>query len=855
MLLLAGELHAQFSTERSALSNLQKQKWERAYEQTKKILQKDSVNAVARYVIARYFFAANNPAFQVDSAHQYVTRALHDYTLSPSKEREKMKRFPLDSIIIIRLGERIDSVGFSRAQRLNTEQAYIYFLKNFPSAQQCSRASELRDKAAFEDARKINTYQAFETYISRYPQAQEITEAKALYEKLLFEDKTRDKRLFSYKAFLQTYPQTTYRHEVERNIFEIATAPGTLESYAAYVEQYPQSSYANKARAILYHLLSEEQQAQPLPAALQSDSINQLYQLERLYLVPFFHKNAFGFMDAEGHEVIPAESEDLDPLYRCGNIDEDVLVLPGKVVSRNGGLVYRGEVTSVEDLGAGFLLIENQTCTKVIHKTGFNPGDPCVDEAKVLDGKLLAIKKNNRWSIRTFTGRQLLGFDWDDIAVTGNVVILHRDHKYWLATTDAVSATADQVPLKLKDAFEEVKPWPNGMIWARAGKYEGVFDQQLQVYIPFNEQNLLPAFFGGVAHVASQWSLYNNKGESTGAYDTMMMSKPWVAAKSVTGWRLLEPLNYFTNTQRYDSVFFAGTLAIGIRNDSLLIYSAGRMSPVLRVKRPARIEFIPGQDSSAFFLLQQGDKKILFNREAQKILAVSYDHIQHVGRNIFMVTKKDKKGLITADGKILLPAEYDAIGSLNERTVSLLKARKFGLFDVHWKKLVKPEYSKNLSEYTPAVLIALKGGWYGFIDWNNKPISGFEFSEIQPWSDSLAWVRKNQLWMLYNLKLRKVVLDNVKRIRLIQNKPEEKIAIIQRDKDYGVIHNKRGIVIPLNFSDIVNVGSSDRPLYFTEKHVEEASVFVVIYYNSEGKMLRKEVYEHDDYERIYCPEP
>ncbi|HEY9049041.1 MAG TPA: WG repeat-containing protein [Ohtaekwangia sp.] len=854
-MLLAGSLRAQFSTERSAISNLSKQRWERVYEPLRKVLKKDSINATARYVMARYFFTAGNPAFQVDSAHQYITDALHNYTLSPLKEREKMKRFPLDSIIIIRLSERIDSAAFSRAQKINTEEAYIFFLKSFSTAMQQGQAVALRDEAAFHAARKENTYQAFDFFIGKYPQAQQVTEAKALYEKLLYEDKTHDKRLQSYKTFLQMYPQTPHRAEVERNIFEIATASGTLQSFADYVEQYPQSTYANKARAIVYHLLPEEQQARPLPATLQSDSINHVYQLERLYLVPFLHKNAFGFMDAEGREVIAAESEDLDPIYRCGNIDEDVLVLPGKVVSRDGSLVYKGEVKSVDDLGAGFLLIENERCTKVIHKTGFNPGDPCVDDATVLSGKLLAIKKDNHWSVRTFTGRQLLGFDWDEITVTGDVVILRRDRKYWLVTTDAISATADQVPLKLKDAFEEVKPWPNGRVWARAGKFEGVFDQHLQVYIPFREQNLYSTFFGGVARTTSQWSMFNYNGEVSGIYDTVVVNKPWVAARSVAGWRLAEPLYHPSIASLYDSVIFAGTLAIGMRNDSMLVFRENQTHPLLKVKGPARIEFIPGQDSSSFFLLEQGDKKILFNHKGQKLFLLAFDRIQYAGKNIFIVTKKDKKGLVTTDGKPLLPVEYDAIGSLSEGTVSLLKARKFGLFDVVQKKLVKPEYSKNLSAYTPTVLVAMKGGLFGFIGWDNKPISAFEFSDIKPWSDSLVWGKKGTSWILYNLKTRKVALDNIKSIHLITDKPEEKLAIIQQDDDYGVIHNKRGIVIPLNFTDIVNVGSADRPMYFTEKHVEEASIFVVIYYNSEGKLLRKEVYEHDDYERIYCSEP
>jgi hypothetical protein len=50
----------------------------------------------------------------------------------------------------------------------------------------------------------------------------------------------------------------------------------------------------------------------------------------------------------------------------------------------------------------------------------------------------------------------------------------------------------------------------------------------------------------------------------------------------------------------------------------------------------------------------------------------------------------------------------------------------------------------------------------------------------------------------------------------------------------------------------VNVGSSEKPLYFTEKHLEEASVFVVIYHDDKGQILRKEIYDQEDYDRIYC---
>ncbi|HTJ53528.1 MAG TPA: hypothetical protein VL443_28935, partial [Cyclobacteriaceae bacterium] len=44
------EIRAQVSTERSALSNIHKQKWDKVESQLIKVIKKDSVNAVARYV-------------------------------------------------------------------------------------------------------------------------------------------------------------------------------------------------------------------------------------------------------------------------------------------------------------------------------------------------------------------------------------------------------------------------------------------------------------------------------------------------------------------------------------------------------------------------------------------------------------------------------------------------------------------------------------------------------------------------------------------------------------------------------------------------------------------------------------
>jgi hypothetical protein len=179
---------------------------------------------------------------------------------------------------------------------------------------------------------------------------------------------------------------------------------------------------------------------------------------------------------------------------------------------------------------------------------------------------------------------------------------------------------------------------------------------------------------------------------------------------------------------------------------------------------------------------------------------------------------------------------------------------QFGLFSVKGGKLINPEYGKNIVQYNGEVLTGYKQGAWGFIDWQNKPIGKFEFEEIQYWNDSLALVKKDAEWMMMDIKKRLVVFGGIKTVKYIRDSPEEKLVIVNIDGKFGVLSNIKGVVIPINFTDLVNVGSADAPVFFTEKHVEEASVFVVIYYSGAGKFLRKEVYEADDYERIYCSE-
>ncbi len=79
------------------------------------------------------------------------------------------------------------------------------------------------------------------------------------------------------------------------------------------------------------------------------------------------------------------------------------------------------------------------------------------------------------------------------------------------------------------------------------------------------------------------------------------------------------------------------------------------------------------------------------------------------------------------------------------------------------------------------------------------------------------------------------MLDRIKNYAVVKDSPEEKVFIIRQDNSFGVISSIRGTIIPIQYSDVINLGSKDTPLYFTERNIEEARISVVIYFDHQGK--------------------
>lgn len=838
----------QIAAERSAFSNLERKKWSAAKSKLDKALAKDSTNAGVLYVLAHYYAVGDNPNFQIDSANVYAHTAATSFAHANEQERERLSKIPVDSLIILNFIKKIDSAAFARAKTINTESAYAHFLANFPSSEDQARALELQYEAAFIDALKENSYEAFGYFLEHYPNTSRAREAQTRYDQLLFEAKTKDKKLVSYRRFVAEYPMSSYKAIAEQLILIVSTADGELQSYKNFVNEYPTSSAAKWARNILFHLYLEYDLSISDEPLLDSDSIQSVYDERNMYLVPFLQQNKFGFMDNTGKTVITADENELDPAYLCGALTNDVLLLEGKVVSKNNKILFKGDGHEMSDLGFGFIEVITDSCVMVLHKSGRLLASQCGLAAKMVAGKFLAVELADGWHLFTLTMVSISTKAWQEVEALNGFVGLKKDDQWLVTTPEALADVINGEQLKTSTGYDALTPWTRDLMRVAKDTDEGVIDNQLNMVIPMGEHQLTQDFYGIQIKNSEGVKFYNAISGSSEIFDDAKVQQPWVATKKVKTWKLFDVLNKEYLSGSYDSIQFAGMFAVGLTADSMVVHFKSNIATAF--KRGA-FDFIPSKDTTAYIWVADGEKKTLLDAKGQPLFTYVFDKITYNEQGLFVVDKKGKKGLLDFNGRLLLPIEYDAIGDIKNGTIPLLRGGKFGTYLLASKMEIKPVYDKNLKPYNDHYLIACKG-LCTLITLDNKPISKFEFDNIVYWNDSATLVKKSAGWMVMNIKTQTAKIENISQYKMVLNHDDERVAIIQQNNMYGVISSKRGVVIPATFTDIVDIGTATQPLYFTEKNVEEAGLSVVIYYDANGKLIHRQALEDDEYERIYC---
>lgn len=832
--------------ERKALTALQNEKWETARQILAKVFRKDTARAETWYVSAVAYSLPQNPRYQLDSAHRHWHRAELLMRAAKAREQDRMRRVPVDSLRLYRLRNHIDSLAFLEAQSRHSVQAYQKFVHDFSQAPQVARATELMHEVGYLDALRLNTYTAYAAYLELFPASARASEARERYERRLFEARTSEGRLAQYELFIREFPQSPYRAEAEDFLFQAATREGTVSSFLSFWERYRDRPAGAKAGVWAFSLADE--QDQPLPSVPFFDSLLAQQKAQQRPLIAIRKNGAFGFMNDAGEDVLPPAFAWIDPAYQCEAVEDFFLKTSRGLVNR-AGEVFSDSLTDVRDLGAGLWAVGAPDQFRILHRGGWWMISEWVADARLLHRRFLAVSRKGRWHLYALNGKWLTG-DWDDIEGVSSCLVFSRFGKKVLVTpTQILDENAPD--FSNLPRFDDVRAVGPRQFIVTNGALEGLINDSLAFIIPFDRHTLRPGPQG-------VW-VQREAGLQMKGVHPAIDGHTWERAEAQGRWLLLTRhgkiflFDMGTRTlvnEPVDSVVVDNGLALVPGADSTTVWVSGTLR--VRIASGSSPRFVKADQIRYFYITRKGRQEIFDMAEGRKVWTGTFDEVEWLSAGAFLVTYKRQKGLVRPDGRVWLPTRYEAIVFHAQGYFALLSKGKFGVFHPERGHLIEPQYDQNLIPLGDQYWLASSHGLFGWLDQAGRPASPFMYREVQPWNDEACWAKGEAFWQLVRFRDQAVLLSDVRLWRPVVRSSSETWAVFQQHNYEGVVSSKQGVVISPSFTDIYPLGREPSPVFFTEKFVEEASLFIVIYYDPSGKLLRRFVYEEDEYRLVVC---
>lgn len=859
------------SPQRRAQRKMKKEKYEKAEALLVKSIEKDSLNPAAHYLLSRLFLDTAHRQ-DIDTAQHFIQQALAELPEADKKDLRRLRKIEADSASLTRQLAKVDSAAFRRATEAHSLEAYGYFLREFPEAPQRAEATRLRNALAFRLAEEENSYQAYQRFFILYPEAVEAPEARERYEELLFIANTKTGTLEAYIRFLKEYPDTPYRSRLLKNIYLLGTAGHQAKQYARFIKNYPLNSYTRDAVNQLYQL----HKAQNGPAGFLEvypqlpfrDSLEQVVKLDQQLIVAVLEEQNWQFINEWGETVLPADFQDVHPDYLCETVGTDYIeAIRGTqpvVLARNGFLILDEDYEMLDDLGYGLLRIQQQGLKGLYLKSGKQLLPAAYEKIERLGENLLQVREEGKPGILTYNGQWLVEPLYDSLARMENFILLFKDQQMAVSTTGSlIEALRNNESPKLDFRYQQAQLADTAHLIVQDGQgQEAVLNNKLQLVIPPTAGKIRKFEGGWLLEENQRFKLLGKEGQDllSTRFRDIRIKEPWIAYKTDTLWGLYHIDRQVATFDVYDSLTLLHpqimvvhkdqyTNALFIHQDTSSLDLKGTddyrlLRPVIRNSREG-IE-------QAYLLVKDGNARKIYNTSGRLIEQGRYKEVLAPDERLLVLKTTNAAGIADSAGNTLLKPVYDAVGNYQDGYFATLEKSRFGIFNPYRDIHIRPQYQAALRPYSDSLLMARKNKDWGIIDLQNKRVLNFDYQELQYWSDSVALAKKEGEWFLLNLKSGETTYGPFRDFDILKQSPEESMAIIYSADGYGVLSSSKGELIAPTYDDVVNLGTPENPLFYCEKKVKEADLYVVVYTNAAGESVFKKAYPRQEWLRLLC---
>ncbi|MDH5474066.1 MAG: WG repeat-containing protein [Cyclobacteriaceae bacterium] len=831
-----------------AIKLIQKEKVESAEKYLGKLFEKDSINPEYFFSYSIIYLIDTLPKYNVELSYQYITTAIQLYNeVEDIKLLQKFAKEGVDSTLMVYQKSRIEAAAFEEVRIINTEDRYNYFLKVYRENEWSDTVVVLRNKVAFQSALKENTYSSYRKFMETYPKASEIEEARTRFERLYFDENTKDKKLSSYVNFLKKHPETPYREFAEKQILKLSTLSGSFENFLQFITDYPKSKWVKTASDYVFHL-----NRQNLPQNLLSDSLNNIIEVDQKLFFPIYKFGLYGFITEKGVEVIPPKFTHIASEYTCKATGKDFLLVSAHgekiIINTLGTTLWKGDYEQVIDLGNGILWIKHKDTSTVLHKSGVTIIDGHLQDVKLINNQLLAVQQNKKWGLYSLLGHTIFEPQFQGIEGMYQYVILTKKDNHAVTTIEQIAQTSRN-PLRLNYIYTDFEMLKSNNLYVESSNIANILNSKLAPMLPLTTQEITFIPSGIIVKKDNSNMLYS--------YDFQLITENqffnYVYNKDNLFINKNEHWQKIDEEAVYDTaIILSDHISLGLRHDTITFFlQQNRLlksaEEVFRIIRDHGYH----EEKESFLVFTENNLVEVYNLLGLEIFKGKLEKINALGPNLIVIQQHGKKGVIDAHGNTIVPLKMDAIANYNNGSFSILSNSTFGRYNKD-STYISPEYDRALKPYNDTLLIAYKDNGYGLIHTNNEPITHFEFEEIRYWNDTSALVKQNYEWKIYDFTAQEALIENIKHIEDLSNTSDEIIMKLLIDNNYGVYSNTRGIIVPSSFSDIIDIGSNETPLYLAERNIEEANFYVTIYYNNRGEIIYKQAYEGFDYQKVYC---
>ena len=838
---------------RKAQSDIEKGKLEDAYERLNKAVDKDSLAAAEKYILASLFFNSNFSNVHLDSAYHYILQAIVAHELSSSKEQLKRSGQGFDLNTYEKLKEEIEQAGFTRAKMGGKEQDYINFIQEFSTSSNIDSAILLRNEQAYLIASKEDSYQSYENFITTYPNATEIPDAKKKYERLLYQEKTEDGKLNSYKQFLMDFPETWHRNNAEQVIYNIITGKNSLSSYEEFILQYPNSSLIPQAILAKFSHLSSEEKTRLLKdnsiGRAIVDSIININSLTQQLIIPISYNHEYQLINNQG-QVVLEQFINIDEVNKCKTDDSAIrlVMVEGEkqLIALDGSIIARGKILSFKDYGQGIIKISTPSQEYFVNVAGFKTSNNIFEDAFIA-GPYIAYRTKNKWGLESITGIPLLPTKFDSISSFKGQIIVQRGKKWGIFPNKHFYPALDKEEVETKLIYDHISVIDSTYIYLVMGKETSLWNSKNEVLIPFEQQSI--ELVDGGYFVDRIDSTLDSR-VSLNWYQDIKLNQHWMIGTTSTSVEVFYMGEFIFTV---DDASTKGNTALRLtQGDSSFFY----FNNLVRISLNKGDIVVPinkmGENSNArhFIYTNLSKKKTVYDSEGEIIKVGEFERLIDLGNDYLLKYKDKSYNLLDESGEQLLD-DIDGATSLGNGYISYLVDGKFGLYNQNDSTNILPRYDRPVANYSDKLFVVLEDNKYGIVNNNDSLLVPTDYDNIEYLNDSIAVLTSNFRQQFWDISNSRMLVDNISNYWIEDAGNMEVIKILQ-GIGYGIWSPSKGVILGSTFSEINIRSKGNEVIFIAEKWVEEADLVIMLYYNGGGSLIRKEVISTKEYQDLSC---